>query len=65
MAMLVQEPGWVFGQDTRVSTTTLAMSAMGSLGTTGSHPKDGALDRKESSPGRNIPLAYVKNGDIT
>ncbi|KAK0142302.1 hypothetical protein N1851_020036 [Merluccius polli] len=34
--MLVQEPGWEFGRDTGVSTPTLAMSATGSLVTTGS-----------------------------
>ena len=52
LAMLVQVPGWEFGQDTRVSTPTLAMSAMGSLLITGSqdlgltsHLKDGALQQ--------------------
>ena len=63
---MVQEPGWEFGRDTGVSTPTLAMSATGSLVTTGSqdlgltsHPKDGALDRTESpSPSRGI-------GDLT
>ena len=34
--MVVQEPGWEFGRDTGVSTPTLAMSATGSLMTTGS-----------------------------
>ncbi|KAK0152278.1 putative nuclease HARBI1 [Merluccius polli] len=34
--MMVQEPGWEFGRDTGVSTPTLAMSATGSLVTTGS-----------------------------
>ncbi|KAK0145377.1 hypothetical protein N1851_015723 [Merluccius polli] len=60
------EPGWEFGRDTGVSTPSLAMSATGSLVTTGSqdlgltsHPKDGALDRTESpSPSRGI-------GDLT
>ena len=33
---MVQEPGWEFGRDTGVSTPTLAMSATGSLVTTGS-----------------------------
>ena len=33
---MAQEPGWEFGQDTGVSTPTLAMSATGSLVTTGS-----------------------------
>ena len=49
VAMLVQEPSCEFGQDNRVSTPSLAISAMGSLVTTGSqdlgltsHPKDGA-----------------------
>ena len=53
--MLVQEPGWEFGQDTGVSTTTLVISAMGSLVTKGSqdlgftsHPNEGALDRTGS-----------------
>ena len=33
---MVQEPGWEFGRDTGVSTPALAMSATGSLVTTGS-----------------------------
>ena len=55
--MMVQEPGWEFGRDTGVSTPTLAMSATGSLVTTGS--QDLGFKVKTSFHAGMIVFVYV------